>query len=101
MGDNGNNKHDEIFATLELPIQQMLRQAPMKNISPLILPKFYGKSTKYLDGFLFEFYILYRSYYYTTSEPKFKKIPATLKGNGLRWFMSLGGEIVTTWDQMK
>ena len=55
MGDNGNNQHDKTIATLELPIQQMPRQAPMKNISPSILPKFYGKCTKYLDGFLFEF----------------------------------------------
>ena len=55
MGDNGNNQHDKTIATLELPIPQMPRQAPMKNISPSILPKFYGKCTKYLDGFLFEF----------------------------------------------
>ena len=59
MGDNGNNQHDEAVATLELPIQQTLRKAPMKNSSPLILTKFSGKFTEYLDGFLFEFYILY------------------------------------------
>ena len=27
--------------------------------------------------------------------------PATLKDNALRWFMSLGGGTVSTWDQMK
>jgi hypothetical protein len=27
--------------------------------------------------------------------------PTTLKGNALIWFVSLGGNVITTWDQMK
>ena len=73
----------------------------MKNISPSILPNFHGKSTKDPDEFLFEFDILYRSYDYISSEQKLKLFHATLKGNALRWFRSLGGETVTTWDQIK
>jgi hypothetical protein len=44
---------------------------------------------------------LCRSYDYVTNAQKLKLFPATLKGNALRWFMSLGGHVITTWDQMK
>ena len=30
-----------------------------------------------------------------------KLFPSTLKDNALHWLMSLGGEIVAMWDQMK
>ena len=73
----------------------------MENISPSVLPHFYGKVAEDLDEFLFEFDILYHSYDYTTNEQKMKLFPATLKDNALHWFMSLGGGTVTTWDQMK
>ena len=73
----------------------------MKNISPSVLPHFHGKSTEDPNEFLFEFNTLYQSYDYTSSEQKLKLFPATLKDNALRWFMSLGGETVATWDQMK
>ena len=75
--------------------------SPHQNISPLVLPNFHGKSTEDPDEFLFEFDILCRSYDYISSEYKLKLFPSTLKGNALRWFMSLGGKTVTTWDQMK
>ena len=73
----------------------------MKNISPSFLPHFHGKATEDLDEFLFEFDILFHSYDYTSSEQKLKLFPATLKDNALHWFMNLGGEIVTMWDEMK
>ena len=68
----------------------------MKNISPLVLPCFYGKAVEDPDEFLFEFDILCRSYDYTTNAQKLKLFPATLKENVLRWFMSLGGGTVPT-----
>ena len=55
----------------------------MKNISPLVLPHFHGKSTEDSDEFLFEFDILCRIYDYTSSEQKLKLFPATLKDNAL------------------
>ena len=73
----------------------------MKNISPSILPHFHGKDIEDPDEFLFEFDILCRNYDYTSSEQKLKIFLSTLKDNTLCWFMSLGGETVTTWDQMK
>ena len=73
----------------------------MKNISPSVLPHFHEKSIEDPDEFLFEFNILYRSYAYKFNEKKLKLFPTTLKDNYLRWFMSLGGETVATWDQMK
>ena len=68
----------------------------MKNISPSVLPHFYGKVAKDLDEFPFKFYILCCSYDYTTNAQKLKLFPTTLKDNALRWFMSLGGGTVTT-----
>ena len=68
----------------------------MKNISPSVLPRFYGKATEDPDEFIFEFDILCRSYNYTINAQKLKHFPATLKENALRWFMILGGGTVTT-----
>ena len=73
----------------------------MKIISPLVLPHFHGNSTEDLDEFLFDFDILCRIYDYTSSEKKLKLFPSTLKDNALHWFMSLVGETVATWDNMK
>ena len=73
----------------------------MNNISHLVLPHVHGNSTDGLVEFLFEFDILCRSYDYTSHDQKLKKFPSTLKDNFLCWFMSLGNEMVGTWDQMK
>ena len=73
----------------------------MENISPLVLPHFHGKDIKDLDEFLFDFDILCHIYEYTSSEQKLKIFPTTLKDNALRWFIILGGETATTWEQMK
>jgi hypothetical protein len=70
--------------------------APMKNIPLSNLQNFHGLSTEATDEFLFEFDILCRSYDYTTTAQKLKLFPATLKGNALRWFMSLGGENISS-----
>jgi hypothetical protein len=74
---------------------------PMKNIPLLALPNFHGLYTEYTDEFLFEFEILCRSYDYTTTSQNLKLFPAALKGNALIWFMSLGGEKISTWVQMR
>ena len=73
----------------------------MKNISPSVLPRFHGRAAEDPDEFLFEFDILCRSYGYVTDAQNLKKIPATLKDNALRWFMSLGGGTIANWDRMK
>ena len=73
----------------------------MKNISPSVFPRFYGKVEEDPDEFIFEFDILYHSYDYITNAQKLKLFPATLKDNALRWFMILGGGTVTNWDRMK
>ena len=103
--DNHHNdsdlQHEETIATLQFPIRQPTGPNPMKNISPLVLPHFHGKAIEDPDEFLFEFDILCRIYDYTSSEQKLKLFPATLKDNTMRWFMSLGDENVTTWEQMK
>jgi hypothetical protein len=90
------------FSTLRFPIGDLPRGvAPMKNIPLSTLPNFHGLSSEYPDEFLFEFDILCISYDYISNAQKLKLFPTTLKGNALRWFMSLGGHVITTWDQMK
>jgi hypothetical protein len=90
------------FSTLGFPIGDFpLGTAPMKNIPLSALPNFHGLSSEDPDEFLFEFDILCRSYDYTSNAQKLKLFPSTLKGNALRWFMSLGEHVITSWDQMK
>jgi hypothetical protein len=98
----GEVKDENSFSTLGFPIGDLpIGAAPMKNIPLSALPNFHGLSSEDPDEFLFEFDILCRSYDYVSNTQKLKLFPATLKGNALRWFMSLGGHVITTWDQMK
>ena len=105
MGENYHHENhpfpEGTMATLQFPIQQPEGIAPIKNISPSVLPRFHGRATEDPDEFLFEFDILCRSYDYVTDAQKLKLFPATLKDNALRWFMSLGGGTITNWDRMK
>ena len=45
--------------------------------------------------------MLCRGYDITTDPEKLKLFPSTLKGPALRWFMGLGGGVITDWDHMK
>ena len=87
--------------TFGFPILDLARDVNMKNIPASLLPTFYGKSTKYLDTFLFESDILCRSYNYLHDAQKLKLFPATLKDSTLRWFMGLGESTIRSWDEMK
>jgi hypothetical protein len=98
----GEVNDENSFSTLGFPIGDLPRgAAPMKNIPLSALPNFHGLSSEDPDEFLFEFDILCRSYDYVSNAQKLNLFSATLKGNALRWFMSLGGHVITTWDQMK
>jgi hypothetical protein len=102
--NNEDKENDEnTISTLVFPISDIPTWgiAPMKNIPLSALPNFHGLSTEDPNDFLFEFDILCRSYDYTTTALNLKLFPTTLKGNMLRWFMSLGGENISTWGQMR
>jgi len=71
--------------------------APMKNISPTVLPTFRGISLENPDQFLFEFKLLCRTYDYEHDNKKLKLFPSTLKDNALRWFMGLAVDSITSW----
>ena len=75
--------------------------ATMKDISPSVLPKFYGLKTKDSKTFLFEFEVLCRTYDYLQDAQKLKLFPSTLKGATLKWFMSLINSSIRTWEDMK
>ena len=93
----GEVNDENSFSTLGFPIGDLPRGvAPMKNIPFSALPNFHGLSSEDPDEFLFEFDILCRSYDYISNAKKLKLFPATLKGNALRWFMSLGGHVLRT-----
>jgi hypothetical protein len=99
VGPEREVNDENSFSTLGFPIGDLPRGvAPMKNIPLSTLPNFHGLSSEDPDEFLFEFDILCRSYDYISNAKKLKLFPATLKGNALRWFMSLGGHVITTWD---
>ncbi len=100
---NVGEAHNDL-STLSFPIGNVPLRGPvppMKNIPLTALPNVHGLTSEDLDEFLFEFDILCRIYDYTTAVQKLKLFPSTLKGNSLCWFMSLGGDTITTWEQMK
>ena len=73
--NNEDQVNDEnTISTLVFPISNIPTRglAPMKIIPLSTFPNFHGLSTKDPDEFLFDFYILYRSYDYTTKEKKVK-----------------------------
>jgi len=96
-----NVNANDIFPTFEFPIENILVEAPMKNIPLSTLPNFHGLTSEDPDTFLFEFDVLCRSYDYTSNAYKLNFLLSTLKGATLRWFIGLGGEFITSWDNMK
>lgn len=89
------------ISTFKFPIKEV-GGVPQMHIIPLSsLPNFHDLTNEDLDTFLFEFEILCRGYDYYTNDQKLKVFPLTLKGAALRWFMSLGGNCIQTWEDMK
>ena len=75
--------------------------APTKSIPPHVLPNFHGLENEDPDVFLFQFEVLCRGYGYCANDQKLNVFPFTLKGTALRWFMSLDGNCIQTWEDMK
>jgi len=73
----------------------------MKNIPPSTIPIFHGLTNEDLDAFLFQFEVLCRGYGYCTNSKNLNVFPITLKGTTLLWFISLGGNCIHTWEDMK
>ena len=57
-------ENEEIVPTVEFPIRISHGDHPMKNILLSTLPNFHGLASEDPNEFLFEFYILYKSYDY-------------------------------------
>ena len=83
------------------PIREADGETKMKNISPSALPHFHGITFEDPDTFIFEFFVVCRTYDYTSDDQKLKLFPSTLNDAALRWFMSLPGDNITTWAQME
>lgn len=74
---------DKKLITFIFPIREARGEAIMKNINPFLLPRLYGLTIEDLDTFMFEFFVVCRTYDYTTDEKKFKLFPSTLKDASL------------------
>ena len=98
QNQNQNQQTPQQTSTLQYPIVDTAVNAPMKAIPLQHIPTFHGLTSKDPDAFLFEFDVLCRGYDYTTNAQKLKLFPSTLKGAALRWFMGLGGGVITDWD---
>ena len=88
------------IVTFQFPIKDP-GVAQMHSIPPSALPKFHGLENEDPDTFLFEFEVLCRGYGYCTKAQRLQVFPLTLKKTALRWFMSLGGNYIQTWEDMK
>jgi len=88
------------IVTFEFPIKG-LGVAQMHNISPSALSKFHGFENEGQDTFLFEFELICRGYHYCTNSQSLQAFTLILKGETLQWFMSLGGNYIRTWEDMK
>jgi len=88
------------IATFEFPIKD-LGVTQMHIIPPSSLLNIHGLANEDLDTFLFDFEVLCRGYDYCTNDKRLKVFPLTLKGAAFRWFMSLGGNCIQTWEDMK
>lgn len=98
---SGKNEVNDEQSTFGFPKVNSKKNVQMKNISPLALPNFHSRVHEDQDSFLFEFDILCWGYDYFFDAPKLKLFAATIKDSTLCWFMGLGGNIGSSWDQMK
>ena len=89
------------ISTFEFPIKDLGRVTQMHIIPPPSLPNFHGLTNEDPNTLLFEFEILCRGYDYCTNDQRLKVFPLTLKGAALRWFTSLSGNCIQTWEDMK
>jgi hypothetical protein len=94
-------KKETKVVTFEFPIRDPEGVVQMQSIPPSNLPNFHGLENEDPDAFLFQFEVLCRGYGYFTNDQKLNVFPLTLKGTSLRWFMSLGGNSIQTWEDMK
>jgi hypothetical protein len=94
-------KKETEVVTFEFPTRDLEGVVQMQSISPSNLPNFHGLANEDPDAFLFQFEVLCRGYGYFTNDQKLNVFLLTLKGTYLRWFMSLSGNSIQTWEDMK
>ena len=90
------NKDEEVV-TFEIPIRYPGGVAQIQYVRPSIFPNFHGLENEDPDEFLFQLEIICRAY----NVQSLKIFPLTLKGAPLQWFMSLGGNCIQNWEDMK
>ena len=103
--ERDEREEEDQEATFKFPILDtsiiLGEEVKMKNIPPSVLPNFYGMTYEDPDSFLFEFDISCQTYGYTDDTHKLHLFPATLKAAALKWFMGLGENSITSWDEMR
>ena len=79
MVENRNARGNGERVEGTFPIRETNADTKMKNITPSTLPHFYGLTIEEPDTFLFEFFVICRTYDYAEDEQKLKLLPSTLK----------------------
>jgi len=83
MVENRNERADTKIIEGAFPIIEMNGDTKMRNISPSALPHFHGLTSEDPDTFLFDFYVICKTYDYTTDDQKLKLFPSILKNVAL------------------
>jgi len=94
-------KKETKVVTFEFPIRDPEGVVQMQSIPPSNLSNFHVLANEDHDAFLFQFEVFCRGYGYFNNDQKLNVFPLTLKGTSLRWFVSLNGNSIQTWEDMK
>jgi len=86
------NRNEGVFS-----IRETNGDVRMKNISPSAIPHFHVLTSEDPDTFLFEFFVVCKTYAYTTNDQKLNLFTSTLKDAALHWFTGLPRDNITTW----
>ena len=77
-------------------IREIDGETRMKNFSPSTLQHIHGLTYDSIETFMFEFFVVYRTYEYASDDQNLKLFPSTLKDAVVPLFMGFPGNSITT-----
>lgn len=73
----------EVFST-----RDPNEEGNLKNINPTALPNFHGMDSYDPNTLMFEFFVVYKTFHYTSNEKNLKLFISTPINATLHWFMN-------------